>query len=202
VSGVLVARKPDGSSTILALQSRVEAGDLLATAQDTYARVKFIDGSEVTLRPNSQLRIDAFKFDKQTPNQDSALFSLIKGGLRTITGLLGKRNPNSYEMRTVTATIGIRGTNYGLLLCQADCGNIRDNEGKVPQDGLHLDVADGVINVVNGSGEVLLSQGRFGYVKGFTTPLTIVPASQGVTPNIPRFPSVQRSGIGEECAVK
>src|SRR5262245_33323222 len=67
VSGALVARKADGSSRILAPKSKVESGDLLVTAQDTYARVKFTDGGEVTLRPNTQLRVDEFAYDESNP---------------------------------------------------------------------------------------------------------------------------------------
>jgi hypothetical protein len=202
VSGALVARKPDGSSKILAPQSKVEAGDLLATAQDTFARVKFVDGSEITLRPSSQLRVDAFNYDEKNAEQDNALFSLLKGGLRTITGLVGKRKPRSYEMRTTTATIGIRGTNFGLLLCQGDCGNIRNSLGQVPKDGLHVDVAQGVISVTNGSGQVLFSAGQFGYVESSATPPTVVPQAQGVTRDIPSFQSGSPPGGNAQCVVQ
>ena len=202
VSGMLVARKPDGSSKILAPQSKVDAGDLLATAQDTYARVKFVDGSEITLRPSSQLRVDAFNYDENNAEQDNALFSLIKGGLRTITGLIGKRKPRSYEMRTTTATIGIRGTHFGVLFCQGDCGNIRNNDGQVPKDGLHVDVGEGAISVTNQGGQVIFSAGQFGYVQSPVTPPTIVPQPQGVTRNIPSFQSGSPSGGKAQCVVQ
>jgi hypothetical protein len=201
VSGALIARKADGSSKILAPQSKVESGDLLATAADTYARVKFTDGGEVTLRPNSQLRVDSYNFEQNQAGKDSAIFSLLKGGLRAITGLVGKRNTNSYEMRTATATIGIRGTNYGVLLCQGDCQNLRNNNGQVPQDGLHVDVANGIISVTNKGGQVLFSAGQFGYVQSFTTPPTIVPQGQGVTNNTPSFQSGP-TGANAECVVQ
>ncbi len=201
VSGALLLRKADGSSKILAPQSKVESGDLLATAGDTFARVKFTDGGEVTLRPNSQLRIEAFNFEQDQPGKDSAIFSLLKGGLRTITGLLGKRKPAAYEMRTSTATIGIRGTNYGVLLCQGDCQTIRNNDGQVPQDGLHVDVADGIISVTNKGGQVLFSAGQFGYVQSNTTAPTNVPPGNGVTNNTPNFQS-GASGSNAECVVQ
>lgn len=201
VSGALMAQKSDGSSKILAPQSKVESGDLLATAGDTYARVKFSDGGEVTLRPNTQFRIESFNYDQTNPGKDSALFNLIKGGLRTITGVIGKRKPDSYQMRTTVATIGIRGTHYGLLLCQGDCQNLRNSEGQVPQDGLHLDVTSGIISVTNKSSQVLFSAGQLGYVQSFTTPPTIVPPGQGVTSNTPRFQSGP-TGSNAECVVQ
>jgi hypothetical protein len=201
VSGVLLARKSDGTSKIIAPRSVVEPGDLLATAGDTYARVKFTDGGEVTLRPNTQFQIVGYQFDKKEAGKDSAVFNLLKGGLRTVTGLIGKRKPDSYEMRTIVATIGIRGTHYGAYFCQDDCQNIRDAEGRPPANGLHLDVADGMISVKNQGGETVFSAGQFGYVQDKTTPAINVPAGQNVTTNVPTF-TPPASGANSGCVVQ
>ena len=110
LSGPLLARKIDGTSKILSLKSVVENGDLLVSEKDTYARIKFVDSSEITLRPNTQLKIENFSYDEAKPEKDNAFFSLIKGGLRSITGLLGKRSNDRFALKTPSATIGIRGT--------------------------------------------------------------------------------------------
>lgn len=113
LSGPLLARKADGTSKILSQKSTVESGDLLISEKDTYARVKFTDNSEITLKPNTQIRIDTYLFDQAKPENDSAVFNLIKGGLRALTGLVGKRgNQDSYKLKAPSATIGIRGTDY------------------------------------------------------------------------------------------
>lgn len=112
VSGPLFAKKTDGALKILSAKSAVEQGDILVSEKGTYARIKFIDNSEITLRPNSQLKIDSFSFDEEKPEEDNAAFNLIKGGLRAITGLLGKRNNTRFALKTPTATIGIRGTTF------------------------------------------------------------------------------------------
>ncbi|MES2207668.1 MAG: FecR family protein [Pseudomonadota bacterium] len=110
LSGPLLAKKDDGTVKILAQKSEVEQGDTLISEKNTYARIKFIDNSEMTLRPNSQIKINSFSFDEAKPEGDSAVFNLIKGGLRAVTGLLGKRNKERVSVNTPTATIGIRGT--------------------------------------------------------------------------------------------
>lgn len=110
LSGPLLAKKADGSAKVLSLKSSVEQGDTLISEKDTYARIKFIDNSEITLRPNSQLKIENFSFDEEKPEKDSAAFNLVKGGLRAVTGTLGKRSKEKFGMNTPTATIGIRGT--------------------------------------------------------------------------------------------
>ncbi len=112
LSGPLLAKKPDGSVKVLSLKSEVESGDTLITEKNTYARVRFIDNSEITLRPDSQVKIDSFSYDEAKPDADSATFSLVKGGLRAITGALGKRNRERVGLNTPTATIGIRGTTF------------------------------------------------------------------------------------------
>ncbi|MFA9218691.1 MAG: FecR domain-containing protein [Sphingomonadaceae bacterium] len=112
LSGPLLAKKADGAVKILSLKSEVESGDTLVTEKNTYALVKFIDNSEITLKPGTTFKIDNFAFDADKPGADSASFNLVKGGLRSVTGLLGKRNKEKFEMKTPSATIGIRGTTF------------------------------------------------------------------------------------------
>ncbi|MEN9868320.1 MAG: hypothetical protein RL748_3910 [Pseudomonadota bacterium] len=112
ISGPLLAKRIDGSVRVLSLRSEVEQGETLISEKNTYARVKFIDNSEITLRPNTQMVINNFSYDEARPEQDNAFFSLIKGGLRSITGALGKRNRERVGINTPTATIGIRGTTF------------------------------------------------------------------------------------------
>lgn len=112
LSGPLLARKADGAVKILSLKSEVESGDTLVTEKNTYALVKFIDNSEITLKPGTTFKIDNFSFDAGKPAGDAASFSLVKGGLRSLTGLLGKRSRERFELKTPSATIGIRGTTF------------------------------------------------------------------------------------------
>ena len=209
LSGTLTAKHADGSSKIISVKSQVKEGDTLSTERDTYARIKFADGAEVVLRPGSQLKVAAYSFDKARPEKDNVFLSMLKGGLRAVTGLVGKRNRNAVSFGTVTATIGIRGTHFGALICQNDCGGIPTVSGKAPQNGLHLDVADGAIVVRNGAGQQVISAGEFGFVQNANTAPVIVPPSQGVQVTMPSSISQNKSsggGIGKgndnECAVQ
>ncbi len=183
LAGVLTAQKVSGNVKILGVRSGIETGDLLSTSANTYARIKFSDGGELTLRPNTRIRIDDYRFDQAKPQEDNAFFSLIKGGLRAVTGLVGKRNGlSSYRMATPTATIGIRGTHYGVLYCRQDdseCDDYRTNRGESPLDGLHLDVVDGRIIVNNAAGSQELAAGQYGFV-GINQAPVIVPETTGV----------------------
>jgi hypothetical protein len=112
LSGPLLAKKADGAVRILSMRSEVESGDTLVTEKNTYAMVKFIDNSEITLKPSTTFRVEDFSYDAAKPDGDNASFSLVKGGLRSVTGLLGKRNKEKFAMKTPSATIGIRGTTF------------------------------------------------------------------------------------------
>jgi len=112
LSGPLLARKADGAVRILSMKSEVESGDTLVTEKNTYAMVKFIDNSEITLKPSTTFKVENFSYDAGKPDGDSASFNLVKGGLRSVTGLLGKRNKEKFAMKTPSATIGIRGTTF------------------------------------------------------------------------------------------
>lgn len=118
MSGSLMVQRADGTIKVIGSKSEVLAGDTLVTAKDSYAQVQMNDGMKMTLRPHSNLKIEEYKFNRQEPKSDNAIFNLLKGGLRTLSGLIGKRgDPDAYKMRTATATIGIRGTDFSSRLC-------------------------------------------------------------------------------------
>ncbi|TXT27157.1 MAG: hypothetical protein FD134_232 [Gallionellaceae bacterium] len=127
MSGTLVAQRADGTLMVLGPKSEVLEGDMLITARDSYAQMQMNDGAKVTLRPDSNLKVEQFHFNKDNPQADNAVMRLLKGGFRALTGLIGKRgDPDAYKVRTSTATIGIRGTEFTSRLCATkDC---RDDE--------------------------------------------------------------------------
>ncbi|MDK9723919.1 MAG: FecR family protein [Sterolibacteriaceae bacterium MAG5] len=208
LSGTLSVKRPDGSTKLLSVKSEVKEGDLLTTEEETYARIKFADGGEVVMRPSSQLKIESYAYNQAKPEGDNVVLSMLKGGLRAVTGLIGKRNRDKVNFSTVTATIGIRGTHFGALLCQGDCGGVPTTTGLPPPNGLHLDVADGAIVVRNGAGQQQINAGQFGYVAGPQTPPQVVPPQQGIQVTMPPAISQNKGGgqgIGKtkegECAL-
>jgi len=185
LSGTLSVKRADGTSKLLSVKSEVMEGDTLGTERDTYARVKFVDGGEVVMRPGTQIKIDNFSYDAAEPKNDNFLVSMFKGGLRAVTGLLGKRSRGKVTFQTETATIGIRGTHFGALLCQNDCGGVPTTGGTPPANGLHVDVASGAITLSNGAGAVQINAGQFGYVVSAATPPAVVPPQEGVQVTLP-----------------
>ncbi|HEU4853023.1 MAG TPA: FecR family protein [Telluria sp.] len=184
LSGPLIAKKADGKVKVLSLRSEVEQGDTLVSESNTYALIKFIDNSEITMRPNSSFTIDSFAFDEGKPDGDSASFNLVKGGLRSVTGLLGKRNKEKFSLKTPTATIGIRGTTFvAQYVPPPPASSAPGRAASLPptlMPGLHVFVIDGMISVSNPGGAQNFAAGQFGYVPSNLTPPVIVPANPGL----------------------
>jgi hypothetical protein len=88
----------------------VSEGDLLTSGKDGEVHVKMQDSGFIVLRPDSRIQIVTYKADGG--DDDKEVLRLIVGGLRSITGWIGKFNSKSYRLHTPTATIGIRGTDH------------------------------------------------------------------------------------------
>jgi len=201
MEGSMTAKGADGALRALKIFSKVLPGDTLFMSKDSYARVKFADGAQISLQPGAQFKIEDYHFDAQQPDKDRAGFNLVKGGLRAVSGLIGKRgDQDSYSVKAQTATVGIRGTHFGMLLCKGDCASIPTPEGKPPEDGLHLDVAEGVIVLRNAGEMQLLTAGQFGLVTDAAASPVVVPVERGVKVDIPARISLDRvRGVsGEE----
>lgn len=192
LSGTLGVKRADGVSKLLSVKSDVQEGDLLTTEQETYARVKFVDGAEVVLRPGTQLKIENYSYNQTKPESDNVVLSMLKGGLRAVTGLLGKRSRERVMFNTATATIGIRGTHFGALFCQSDCANIPTTTGGPPENGLHVDVVDGAIVVSNRAGSQIIDAGKFGFVRDPNSPPILTKG--GVQVTMPQSISQNQSG--------
>ncbi len=153
-AGTVVAVTATGSQRPLGKGSALESGDTIRTSDGARAQIRFTDGSMLSLQPQTEFRIDDYRFEGKSDGGERGFFSLIKGGLRTITGLVGRTNRDSYRISTSVATIGIRGTEYA----------VRFTGG---QDGqLSLATGEGAIEVCNAGGCVTVAGGESAIVTG------------------------------------
>lgn len=104
----------DSSGQIRNLQKRdaVHESDTVITARESSAQIRMEDGGMIAVRPDSRLKFDSFVFTGVEDGKERAFFSLIRGGFRAITGMIGQKNKASYRIATAASTIGIRGTDH------------------------------------------------------------------------------------------
>ncbi|MFZ2853325.1 MAG: FecR domain-containing protein [Rhodocyclaceae bacterium] len=138
----------DGKSRKPATGSPINPGDTVVTGEKGQLNIRFSDESIVQLHAESKFKVDQYAFNGKGDENAKGFFSLLKGGMRTVTGLLGKLKPAAYRVYTPTATIGIRGTEYTARL----------------SNGLHVKVDRGEISLTNRAGTFPVTEGQRAYV--------------------------------------
>jgi len=88
--------------------------DNIITKNNAKAQIIFTDETIITIGKNSNFSIKEYLFEDN--NEPVANFGMIQGAMRTITGKIGKIAPQKFSVTTKSATIGIRGTNFTLVI--------------------------------------------------------------------------------------
>ena len=100
-----------GTQVSLSPGTRIMRGDRVLTGDDGQVGITMRDDTLLTLGPRTELTIDTFEFDPKT-HDGSFLASLKRGVLSVVTGLLPKRSPESFTVKTRISTMGVRGTEF------------------------------------------------------------------------------------------
>jgi len=120
-SGMVVASRGEvialanGGSRELKQGDFIYVNDEILTSARSFAVLQFTDGAKVTVRPDSTLIIEQYLYAGN--DSDEATLNLVSGGLRVITGAMAKSNPENYKVRTPVALMGVRGTEFSIMLC-------------------------------------------------------------------------------------
>jgi hypothetical protein len=104
----------DGVTIEAMLGAKLNEKDSITTQDKSKVQLIFNDETIITIGKNSHFSINEYLFENNKTPQ--AKFSLISGAMRTITGKIGKIAPEKFKVETKTATIGIRGTNFTVLV--------------------------------------------------------------------------------------
>ncbi|MCP5268206.1 MAG: FecR domain-containing protein [Zoogloeaceae bacterium] len=150
VSAVNVA----GTHRTIGKGGELGSGELIVTGDGGRAQLRFSDGGMVSLQPGSEFKVDDYSFSGKA-EEDKGFFSLLKGAMRTITGLVGRSNKNAYRVTTSVATIGIRGTEFTVAYTGAN--------------SIAVSTGEGMIEVCNNAGCALIPAGSSAIVAGPNT---------------------------------
>ena len=185
--GEVAVTAVSGESREVSAGANLMLGERVITGAGGIAVIRLADDSRMVLRPNTEFRVARLNRSGSDSNQ-SAILDLLRGGLRLVTGLVGRANPSAYRLNTPVATIGIRGTEFNSRLCATDCAAEEArlagaNAAANISEGLYVNVDDGDVFLRNFSlDEALeLEEGEAGYVADFSTSparLDFVPAFQ------------------------
>lgn len=109
-----------GNRTIPAARGmEVNPGDVIVTGTDGMAQLSMVDSARLSLRSGTQMKIESYAQAKD--GTEGAVLSLLRGTLRTFTGLLAPSAREKFSMRTKVATVGIRGSGNIFFHCDLNC---------------------------------------------------------------------------------
>ncbi|MDH4234610.1 MAG: FecR family protein [Gallionella sp.] len=161
VGSVSVATGKDTPRPALTNDS-VTSGTVIRTGDNSHAVLKFEDGQVVSLQSNSTLKVRRYDYDPQQVEKSNISFSMFKGGMHFVTGLIGQRNHKAFRLATPNATISIQGTDFYSV---------------ITQDGLYNQVLSGSIVVTNNTGSSVLTAGNIALIASSDSrPVSISPA--------------------------
>ena len=110
--------------------------DEVETLMGASAVLVFRDNTRVTVRPNTRMTVDRFRFRDTDTARNNTVFSLLRGGLRIVTGLVARQNRQQFRLNTPVAVVGVRGTHFDVR-CEGQCANAPP-QAAFADDGLGL----------------------------------------------------------------
>jgi len=161
VRGDVRAAAGTAAPASVARDQRVVPGTTVTTGAGAQTVIRFDDGHTVVLSENTEFRVAQYSFDKDKPQSDNIAMQLLKGAIRSVSGLIVSRSRTSFALLAPQATIGIRGTDFMIALVNP----------------AYLSVLQGTIGVSNAAGAAAFSAGATATVASSTTLALAIPAS-------------------------
>lgn len=173
-------QRASGTQERLERGTRLAEGDTVITGASGHVQITMVDNAVVAVRPNTQLKLEEYRYSGKADGSERGIFGLIRGGFRSITGLIGQQNRNAYSVRTPTATIGIRGTDHESMHIPPPA----PGETPVGDPGTYDKVNSGSTILQTSSGSIVIQPNQVGFA----------PAQPGSPPvTLPKIPDFMRS---------
>ena len=141
--------------------SSIEKNDTVSTNSQGRFKIRFVDATVVNITQNSKLVIDDFVYDGNNKSKGKIGLKLALGTARYTSGAIAKGNSKGVGIRTPTATIAVRGTDFVMSVDEAgrstvvlvpECYNDKDITK------INFDCPSGAIDVITAAGIVTLTQ--------------------------------------------
>lgn len=110
--GQVQAVQAGGAARALLRGSSVHLHETLRTGGDGFAQIRFSDNTLLSLKPDTEFRLDQYQLKSAQPKQDRYGATIVKGSFKMLTGAIGKHNPDQFRVTSRVATIITRGTGF------------------------------------------------------------------------------------------
>jgi hypothetical protein len=111
VNHVNYLKQGKGQALPAKVKDGVENRDVVRTAEQSRAMMRFIDDTTMTMGPKSELTIEEYLYDA-SKGKRQAMVQLLSGVVETVAPRVIPGDAPNFLMKTPTATAGIRGTRY------------------------------------------------------------------------------------------
>ena len=93
----------------------LEEGDAVRTGEKSWALLSMMDGAKITVRPDTEVRIDAYRYNESAdPGRNQAQLALSKGALRVTAGRIAMGSGGSFVVKTPDAGTKLRGSDQDV----------------------------------------------------------------------------------------
>lgn len=147
-----VERSEDGSEVVTEKELDIFSDDIVKTGNGKTA-IQFVDDTRVDITEHSKLVIDAFVYDASTSTGTLGLKASL-GTIRYASGLIAKNSKQNVKIKTPTATIGVRGTDFSMTVDELGGSTII----LLPSCDTNGNCFVGEIDVTSDAGQVILNQ--------------------------------------------
>lgn len=140
VKGALLVKNNAGVTRVAAANTPIAVGDTLLSQTESFAKIRFIDDSEITLKPDTQLKVEAFVYDVKSDSKQGALFSLSTGGVLVITGLTAVNSSEGFKLLAPSlldpiGTIVADRQDYGIFYAEHKADSTKEGVAWYPSSG-------------------------------------------------------------------
>jgi len=177
VEGAVDVVRPDGRRDAARKGAELSEGDTVVSGRDAHAQIVMADDTVIAVRPETQLRIEAFRFAGEADPAPQSIIGLLKGTLRTLTGRIARMTRGVAVVRTPNATIGVRGTDHEPAYIPPPA----PGETPVASPGTYDKVNEGAVYIETEAGRIELAANEV----GFASLETIAPPVR--LPSVPQF---------------
>jgi hypothetical protein len=124
---------------------KVQAGDKVVTGAKDQVFIGMIDKSKMIVRPNSEVLLKDLVYEKKSTDKQET--SVLKGGIRAVSGEIAKKSRDNVKFSAGTATIGIRGTDIEVAMI---------GDGQQDRAGIYNYVHDGLTEMKLETGQTAM----------------------------------------------
>jgi hypothetical protein len=151
-----VAAHMPGQDRALRAEDEVFQDEVIETGAKSASKLLFRDATQIRIGPNSKVVLDKFVYSEKSGQE--VVVSMAVGVMRFTSGKLIK---SAYLIRTPTATVGIRGTEFDVIVDENGATTIVVYSGEVlmrSTDGTNTSIGVCGLGMTSSQGETLTTQ--------------------------------------------